>query len=696
MLTKQSEKESRTGTGEYSRIEIGSGVVPALSNDESDDDEVVIVFHDEENANDDNVTSSQERCSGWDLLRLCMAVTTALGLLMLQNSAIFPSSNGKGNSNGRIIDSTVRIFIDTDHLLAHSAGTSNSDNGGHGYGCVSVDFWPASKCDYGRCPWGGASSLTLPLTVPNFDPNDGSDSDGDSDAAMHEMRLRKALQALSAKPAGPFILRLGGSTGDLVRYNTSEDVHCTTFSEFDDKMCLGYNISTGCMSLERWDAINTLCTTDSVNMDDKEGRYDGCKLVFGINGIYGRTKLPCDPPSTTCWITEVGHDDMPECCFAFEGEWDSSNAQALMQYTHDKGYQVWGFEYGNEMAGFGGVQIRLDPDMYVRGMCEMKRLIDTIWSDVEPDQRPRIIAPDSAMDPKWFTSMLKKSQDSECLPHVVTWHQYLLGAGVDPDVGDRCMNPTVLDRQLEEAGISQSVVHDEENAGSMDWMPELWMGETGGAYNSGRHMVTDAFHGSFWYLDSMAILAVKGHQAFCRQTLIGGNYGLINTTTFIPNPDYYALMLFQRLMGERVLHTTVHGGKGYIRGYAHCSRKDAADGSITLLLINLSNTAMFHIAVNDDESLEAGDLELSPSNNWLEQYDRTEWVMSSTSLDSQQVILNGGSFLEPSPTGDIPSLPGLFVPISSSGNSNKLLLHPHTYALIRFENSNVGICNDRP
>eukprot|EP00978_Attheya_sp_CCMP212_P040914 scaffold228404_cov55-Attheya_sp.AAC.1 len=654
MLTRQSKKESRPVTGEYSRIEIGSGVVPTLSNDESDDDEVVIVFHDEENANDDSVTSTQERCSGWALLCLCMAVMTALGLLMLRNSAIFPPSNGKGNnSNGRIIDSTVRIFIDTDHILAHSAGTSNSENSGHGYGCVSVDFWPASKCDYGRCPWGGASSLTLPLTVPNSDPNGGSDSDINGDAAMHEMRLRKALQALSAKPAGPLILRLGGSTG--------------------------------CMSLERWDAINTLCsTTYSVNMDEKEGR---------------RTKLPCDPPSTTCWITEVGHDDMPECCVAFEGEWDSSNAQALMHYTHDKGYQVWGFEYGNEMAGFGGVQIRLDPDMYVRGMCEMKRLIDNIWSDVEPEQRPRIIAPDSAMDPEWFRSMLKKSQDSGCLPHVVTWHQYLLGAGVDPDVGDRCMNPTVLDRQLEEAGISQSVVHDEENARAMDRMPELWMGETGGAYNSGRHMVTDAFHGSFWYLDRSNLLRIytdTGHQAFCRQTLIGGNYGLVNTTTFIPNPDYYALMLFQRLMGERVLHTTVHGGKGYLRAYVHCSRKDATDGTITLLLINLSNKVMFHIAANDDESLEDGDLELSPSNNWLEQYDRTEWVMSSTSLDSQQVILNGGSFLEPSPTGDIPSLPGLFVHASSSGNSNKLLLHPHTYAFIRFENANVGICNDRP
>lgn len=32
-------------------------------------------------------------------------------------------------------------------------------------------------------------------------------------------------------------------------------------------------------------------------------------------------------------------------------------------------------------------------------------------------------------------------------------------------------------------------------------------------------------------------------KTYCRQTLIGGNYGLLNTTTFIPNPDYYRLLL---------------------------------------------------------------------------------------------------------------------------------------------------------
>ena len=51
------------------------------------------------------------------------------------------------------------------------------------------------------------------------------------------------------------------------------------------------------------------------------------------------------------------------------------------------------------------------------------------------------------------------------------------------------------------------------------------MGETGGAYNSGRNTVTNRFMSAFWYLDWMGILAERGHKGFCRQTLIGGNYG---------------------------------------------------------------------------------------------------------------------------------------------------------------------------
>ncbi|KAG5048872.1 hypothetical protein JHK85_009975 [Glycine max] len=67
----------------------------------------------------------------------------------------------------------------------------------------------------------------------------------------------------------------------------------------------------------------------------------------------------------------------------------------------------------------------------------------------------------------------------------------------------------------------------------------VWVGEAGGAYNSGGNHVSNRFLNSFWYLDQLGIASCYNTKVYCRQTLIGGNYGLLNATTFAPNPDYY-------------------------------------------------------------------------------------------------------------------------------------------------------------
>lgn len=43
----------------------------------------------------------------------------------------------------------------------------------------------------------------------------------------------------------------------------------------------------------------------------------------------------------------------------------------------------------------------------------------------------------------------------------------------------------------------------------------------------------------FRYLDQLGMSSTFNTKAYCRQALIGGNYALLNTTTFVPNPDYY-------------------------------------------------------------------------------------------------------------------------------------------------------------
>lgn len=43
----------------------------------------------------------------------------------------------------------------------------------------------------------------------------------------------------------------------------------------------------------------------------------------------------------------------------------------------------------------------------------------------------------------------------------------------------------------------------------------------------------------FRYLDQLGMAAKYHTKVYCRQTFVGGNYGLLDTSTFIPNPDYY-------------------------------------------------------------------------------------------------------------------------------------------------------------
>jgi hypothetical protein len=59
------------------------------------------------------------------------------------------------------------------------------------------------------------------------------------------------------------------------------------------------------------------------------------------------------------------------------------------------------------------------------------------------------------------------------------------------------------------------------------------------------------FMSAFWYLDWMGVMAESGHKAFCRQTFIGGNYGLLQVDSFlgvVVNPDFYGAVLFKELM----------------------------------------------------------------------------------------------------------------------------------------------------
>jgi heparanase 1 len=303
---------------------------------------------------------------------------------------------------------------------------------------------------------------------------------------------------------------------------------------------------------------------------------------------------------------------------------------------------------GNELSG-SGVGARIDADQYAADVINLKHIIDSTYQG--NPSKPLVLAPGGFFDAAWFTELVSKTKPGQM--DVITHHIYNLGPGVDDHLIEKILNPSYLDGEASTFSNLQGIL---KSAGTST---VAWVGEAGGAYNSGHHLVTDAFVFSFWYLDQLGMSSKYDTKTYCRQTLVGGNYGLLNTTTFEPNPDYYSALLWHRLMGTTVLSTTFNG-TNKIRAYAHCAKNSQG---ITLLLINLSGNNTNRIYVTSEGAQaqsarkEGRRFSHIPGLGEAAELTREEYHLTPKdgNLQSQQVLLNG-NVLATDANGNIPKL----------------------------------------
>ncbi|RVX19708.1 Heparanase-like protein 3 [Vitis vinifera] len=275
---------------------------------------------------------------------------------------------------------------------------------------------------------------------------------------------------------------------------------------------------------------------DELNLFFREA---GAVVIFGLNALSGRT---------------IGLDGLAA------GAWNSSDAESLIRYSANKGYTIHGWELGNELTG-NGVGAGVAADQYASNINTLQSMVQKIYAGFEV--KPLVLGPGGFFD-----------------------------ARVDDHLIDKILDPSYLDGGSKPFQDLQSILQTSETSAT------AWVGEAGGAYNSGHNLVTNAFAFSFWYLDQLGMASSYDTKTYCRQTLIGGNYGLLNTTTFVPNPDYYSALLWHRLMGRNVLSTSFYGTRK-IRAYAHCSKQSPG---ITLLLINLDGNTTVQVQVSTENA----------------------------------------------------------------------------------------------
>ncbi|XP_039114523.1 heparanase-like protein 1 isoform X1 [Dioscorea cayenensis subsp. rotundata] len=494
--------------------------------------------------------------------------------------------------------------------------------------CATIDWWPPEKCNYNQCPWGQSSVLNLDINHPF---------------------LAAAIQAFNT-----LRIRVGGSLQDQVVYGVKGLEHpCLPFEKTVGSL---FGFSKGCLSMDRWDEINSFFNRT------------GAIVTFGINALYGRHHV-----KNHLW----------------GGAWDSSNARDFIEYTISKGYKVDSWEFGNELSG-RGIGARVEAEQYGRDLIHFRAILDELYE--KSHTQHLLLAPGGFFDEQWYSKLLQVSGSG--IVNAMTHHIYNLGPGTDPHLAKKILDPQYLNRI---ADIYKNVQSTIKNHGP--WAL-AWVGEAGGVPNNGGRLVSNTFIDSFWYLDQLGMASTYNTKAYCRQTLIGGHYGLLDRDTFIPNPDYYSALLWHRLMGKKVLSVDFNGHP-HLRAYTHCRKQKEG---ISLLLINLSNNTEYNVAIKNDIN---ANLNTGVHNDKGHSFtDGLKWAVSwigttstavqtreeyhltaeNGNLQSKTMLLNGTP-LQLTEGGGIPPLTPAHVPVASP-----LIVAPLSIVFVTLPNFEAEAC----
>ncbi|KAL0382921.1 UNVERIFIED_CONTAM: Heparanase-like protein 3 [Sesamum calycinum] len=436
--------------------------------------------------------------------------------------------------------------------------------------CATLDWWPPEKCDYGNCSWGHASLLNLDLKNVVF---------------------LNAVKAFS-----PLKIRLGGTLQDKVIYQTEDSRGpCKPFAESPSEL-FGY--TDACLPLARWDELNSFF---------KEAE---AVIIFGLNALHGKSIHPN---------------------YTATGPWNPSNAASFIRYTAKKGYQIYGWELGNELCG-KGIGVGVAADTYASDTIVLYNLIRDIYKG--DNAKPQIIGPGGFFDSGWFEQYIAKTAGSL---DAVTHHIYNLGSGRNEHLIYRILNPSVLDGGSDVFKALEGILR------SSGTSAAAWVGESGGAYNSGRNRVTNAFVFSF------------------------------------------CALLWHKLMGRSVLLTNFTGTKR-VRAYSHCAKQSKG---VVLLLINLDGNTTVQAKIEAKGRL----MNLHKNRHYLHSskvsgLTREEYHLTPKdgNIQSQTVLLNGKALTVGS-SGAIPALDPVTISLSKP-----ITVAPFSIVFVHFPDVAMPAC----
>ena len=319
-----------------------------------------------------------------------------------------------------------------------------------------------------------------------------------------------------------------------------------------------------------------------------------------------------------------------------QGVWTSDQARHLFDYTKSIGGKIAATEFMNEptYAAMGGAPKGYDAASYGRDVAVFR----TFLRNTAPDTL--FLGPGSVGEGPFAMPMGGGVLKSEDLLHatgplfdVFSYHLYAAAS-------QRCASMGASSQTTAAAALSQDWLSRPEKIGAFytnlrdrfEPGKSLWITETADAACGGNPWAA-TFLDTFRYLVQHANLAQRGVKVIMHNTLASSDYGLLDENTFAPRPNYWAALLWRRLMGATVLDPQISPTPN-VHVYAHCLQNHP--GGVTLLVINTDRQQVHEITLPADAE---------------------RYTLTAKQLQDRSVELNGKT-LQLTGDGDVPQFLG--------------------------------------
>lgn len=193
---------------------------------------------------------------------------------------------------------------------------------------------------------------------------------------------------------------------------------------------------------------------------------------------------------------------------------------------------------------------------------------------------------------------------------IFTYHYY-------GNVSKRCMGGQTPENALSDSWLSKTElglayyegIRDKYTPGIPMWLTET--AETACGGNPWAATYLDVFR----YLEQLGRLAKKGVQVVMHNTLTRSEYALLDNDTHDPRPNYWAALLWSKLMGNKVYEA---GYKDGIDVFAH-NLKNSSNGYSVMIInpqkdtptISIPSSAVQYLLTTDGDKLQSKTIKLN-------------------------------------------------------------------------------------